>query len=108
MADPGSIPGGSTMSFLNLPLLNGTVLPMPVSVPVMKSVCFIRHHQSGNIGEKPAVNNLRTKGNMLSFYSMFTCVLMHKARLSERPVKTAIEGTAGASLQANLIVPQIF
>jgi hypothetical protein len=30
------------------------------------------------------------------------------ARLSERPVKTAIEGTAGTSLLANSIVPQIF
>jgi hypothetical protein len=26
-----------------------TVLPTPVSVPVMKSVCFIQEHQSGNI-----------------------------------------------------------
>jgi len=33
---------------------------------------------------------------------------MEKARLSERPVKTAIEGTAGTSLAANLIVPLNF
>jgi hypothetical protein len=31
--------------------LNRTVLPVPVSVPVMKNVRFIRQHQSG-IGVK--------------------------------------------------------
>jgi hypothetical protein len=30
------------------------VLPTPVSVPVMKSVCFIRHHQSRNAPNTPS------------------------------------------------------
>ena len=36
-----------------------TVLPTPVSVPVMKSVCFICQHQNGNSINKPIQTGTR-------------------------------------------------
>jgi hypothetical protein len=54
------------------------------------------------------VNNFANKKNNFVLLQIASNHKKVAARLSERPVKTAIEGTAGTSLQANLIVPQFF